>query len=54
MIVHVTFEDIYAILLFLVLATALGIFASKLGMPALVGEIFAGFLFGKWFVIHPV
>lgn len=35
-----------AILLFLILATAMGICSAKLGMPALVGEIFAGFLFG--------
>ena len=32
--------------MFLIAATALGVFTSKLGMPALVGEIFAGFLLG--------
>eukprot|EP00584_Thalassiosira_punctigera_P002575 CAMPEP_0172547490 /NCGR_PEP_ID=MMETSP1067-20121228/17012_1 /TAXON_ID=265564 ORGANISM="Thalassiosira punctigera, Strain Tpunct2005C2" /NCGR_SAMPLE_ID=MMETSP1067 /ASSEMBLY_ACC=CAM_ASM_000444 /LENGTH=934 /DNA_ID=CAMNT_0013334581 /DNA_START=324 /DNA_END=3128 /DNA_ORIENTATION=- len=46
MVVHVTYEDIYKILVFMIVATGLGIFTSKLGMPALVGEIFAGFLLG--------
>eukprot|EP00578_Thalassiosira_sp_NH16_P024234 CAMPEP_0181102102 /NCGR_PEP_ID=MMETSP1071-20121207/14128_1 /TAXON_ID=35127 /ORGANISM="Thalassiosira sp., Strain NH16" /LENGTH=971 /DNA_ID=CAMNT_0023185037 /DNA_START=77 /DNA_END=2992 /DNA_ORIENTATION=- len=46
MVVHVTYADIYAILLFLIIATAAGIFTAKLGMPALVGEIFVGFLLG--------
>jgi len=46
MVVHVTYEDIYAIFVFLLAATAMGVFTSKLGMPALVGEIFAGFLLG--------
>ena len=37
-----------AILVFLIVATGLGILTAKLGMPvpALVGEIFAGFLLG--------
>ena len=34
------------ILVFMILATGAGIFTSKLGMPALVGEIFVGFLLG--------
>eukprot|EP00985_Skeletonema_marinoi_P005509 scaffold2388_cov201-Skeletonema_marinoi.AAC.7 len=46
MVVHVTYENIYAILVFLLTATAFGIVTSKLGMPALVGEIIAGFLLG--------
>jgi len=46
MVVHVTYEQIYAILVFLITATALGIVTSKLGMPALVGEIITGFLLG--------
>lgn len=46
MVVHVTYENIYAILVFLIAATALGIVTSKLGMPALVGEIITGFLLG--------
>jgi Kef-type K+ transport system membrane component KefB/Ca2+-binding EF-hand superfamily protein len=46
MVVHVTYEQIYAILVFLMTATALGIVTSKLGMPALVGEIITGFLLG--------
>eukprot|EP00984_Skeletonema_dohrnii_P031808 scaffold24806_cov72-Skeletonema_dohrnii-CCMP3373.AAC.3 len=46
MVVHVTYENIYAILVFLITATAFGIVTSKLGMPALVGEIIAGFLLG--------
>lgn len=32
MVVHVTYENIYAILVFLITATAMGIFTSKLGM----------------------
>ena len=35
-----------SILVFLLAATAMGVFTAKLGMPALVGEIFAGFLLG--------
>ena len=35
-----------SILLFLILATGMGIFTSKLGMPALVGEIITGFVLG--------
>ena len=35
-----------AIIIFLLVATAMGKTASKLGMPALVGEIIAGFLLG--------
>ena len=35
-----------AILLFLIVATAAGVVTSRLGMPALVGEIFTGFLMG--------
>ena len=35
-----------SILVFLIVATAMGIFTAKLGMPALVGEIVTGFLFG--------
>ncbi|KAL7533761.1 hypothetical protein ACHAXR_009976 [Thalassiosira sp. AJA248-18] len=46
MVVHVTYEDIYAIFVFLIVATGMGIFTAKLGMPALVGEIFTGFLLG--------
>eukprot|EP00984_Skeletonema_dohrnii_P031300 scaffold23608_cov72-Skeletonema_dohrnii-CCMP3373.AAC.2 len=46
MVVHVTYENIYAILVFLLTATAFGIVTSKLGMPALVGEIITGFLLG--------
>ena len=46
MVVHVTYEDIYAILVFLIVAMAMGIITSKLGMPALVGEIITGFLLG--------
>ncbi|CAB9509080.1 K(+) antiporter GerN [Seminavis robusta] len=44
--VHVTYEDIYAILLFLLVATGAGIVFEYLGMPALVGEICTGFLLG--------
>ena len=36
-----------AILVFLIVATAFGIVSSKLGMPALVGEIIAGELIQK-------
>ncbi len=32
LVVHVTYENIYAILVFLITATAMGIFTSKLGM----------------------
>ncbi|EJK71487.1 hypothetical protein THAOC_07066, partial [Thalassiosira oceanica] len=46
MVVHVTYEDIYAILIFLLVATVAGVISSKLGMPALTGEIFTGFLLG--------
>ena len=35
-----------AILVFLMVATGAGIFTAQLGMPALVGEIFTGFLLG--------
>lgn len=41
---YMTYTD--AILVFLIVATAAGIFTAKLGMPALVGEIFVGFLLG--------
>ncbi len=41
-----SFHSADAILVFLIAATAMGIFTSKLGMPALVGEIFVGFLLG--------
>ena len=41
MVVHVTYENIYAILVFLIAATALGIVTSKLGMVSCVkGECF--------------
>ena len=46
LVVHVTYEQIYQIMVFLITATALGIITSKLGMPALVGEIITGFLLG--------
>jgi len=46
MVVHVTYEDIYAIIVFLIDATAMGILTAKLGMPALVGEIITGFVLG--------
>jgi len=46
MVVHVTYEQIYAILVFLMVATGAGIVTAQLGMPALVGEIFTGFLLG--------
>ena len=42
--IHLFFSD--HILVFLIVDTAAGIFTAKLGMPALVGEIFAGFLLG--------
>lgn len=35
-----------AIFVFLIIATGAGVFTAKLGMPALVGEIFTGFLLG--------
>ena len=35
-----------AILIFLLVATVAGVISSKLGMPALTGEIFTGFLLG--------
>ena len=35
-----------SILVFLIVATGMGIFTSKLGMPALVGEIVTGFVLG--------
>ena len=36
MVVHVTYEHIYAIFVFLITATALGIFTSKLGMVSYI------------------
>ena len=43
-----TYTSIFpdSILVFLIVATAMGIFTAKLGMPALVGEIVTGFLLG--------
>ena len=35
-----------AIIIFLLVATVAGVISSKLGMPALTGEIFTGFLLG--------
>mmetsp|Transcript_2462 Transcript_2462/g.3596 ORF Transcript_2462/g.3596 Transcript_2462/m.3596 type:complete len:818 (-) Transcript_2462:69-2522(-) len=44
--VHVTYEEIYQILVFLLVATGAGIIFELLGMPALVGEIVTGFILG--------
>jgi hypothetical protein len=47
-VVHVTYENIYAILVFLIAATALGIVTSKLGMVSAIFVIpymFSGILF---------
>ena len=42
--VHVSYEDIYKILVFLIAAYAAGLFTKAMGMPSLVGEICTGFL----------
>lgn len=44
--VHVTYEEIYRVLVFLITTYVAGIIAKNLGMPALVGEIATGFLLG--------
>ena len=42
--VHVYYEDIYNVLVFLIAAFVAGRFTEALGTPALVGEIITGFL----------
>lgn len=42
--VHVSYEDIYRVLVFLISTYVAGLITKSLGMPALVGEIFTGFL----------
>ena len=42
--VHVYYEDIYNILVFLFAAYVAGLITKAMGMPALVGEIITGFL----------
>ena len=44
--VHVYYEDIYNVLVFLIATYAAGKVTETLGTPALVGEIIAGFLVG--------
>jgi len=44
--VHVSYEDIYRVLVFLISTYVAGLITKSLGMPALVGEIFTGFLLG--------
>jgi len=44
--VHVTYEEIYKALIFLISIYIAGVITKKLRMPALVGEIIAGFLLG--------
>jgi Kef-type K+ transport system membrane component KefB len=44
--VHVYYEDIYNILVFLFAVYVAGLITKNLGMPALVGEIITGFLLG--------
>lgn len=41
---HVYYEDIYRILVFLFAIYIAGLVTKSLGMPALVGEIITGFL----------
>lgn len=43
---HLFWTAADSILVFLLVATGMGIFTSRLGMPALVGEIVTGFLLG--------
>lgn len=42
--VHVSYEDIYKVLVFFIAVFVAGICAKSLGMPSLVGEIVVGFL----------
>lgn len=42
--VHVTYEDIYKVLVFFIAIFVAGICAKNLGMPSLVGEIIVGTL----------
>lgn len=44
--VHVSYEDIYKVLVFFVVIFVAGICTKNLGMPSLVGEIIAGTLLG--------
>ena len=45
--VHITFQDLYASVLFFTVIYVMGAFAQRvLKMPSLVGEIFAGILLG--------
>uniref|UniRef100_A0A7S3PTY2 EF-hand domain-containing protein n=1 Tax=Chaetoceros debilis TaxID=122233 RepID=A0A7S3PTY2_9STRA len=46
LIVHVTYDEIYKVLVFLIAIFVTGLFAQRMGMPSLVGEIFIGFLLG--------
>ena len=43
---HVTYEEIYEIIVFLIAAYVAGVITKKMGMPALVGEIICGFMLG--------
>ena len=44
LIVHVTYDEIYKVLVFLIAIFAAGLCVKRMGMPPLVGEIFIGFL----------
>lgn len=45
--VHITFEDLYASIIFFTVIYLMGAFAQRvLRMPSLVGEIFAGIILG--------
>ena len=45
--VHVTYEDLYASIVFLAAIYIAGVFVARfLAMPALVGEIFMGIILG--------
>ncbi|GAX16357.1 hypothetical protein FisN_27Lh071 [Fistulifera solaris] len=46
MVVMVSFEDIYKVILFMAVAWLLGSLSAFAGLPSLVGEIVAGFLLG--------
>lgn len=46
LIVHVTYDEIYKVLVFLIAIFAAGLCVKRMGMPPLVGEIFIGFLLG--------
>ena len=45
--VHITYEDLYASIVFLAAIYIAGVFAARfMAMPALVGEIFMGIILG--------